>query len=75
MAHHRENPVRSLGKPHLWLAAVDGARRPTPLDDVAPIDQPERPLEIEFFGITEEQQRKALAAFPGGRRFILKLKH
>jgi hypothetical protein len=59
-------------KSRLWLAAVDGAHRPRPLDDVAPVGKPERPLEIEFVGLTEAEQRAALAAFPGGRRFVLK---
>jgi hypothetical protein len=59
-------------KSRLWLAAVDGAHRSRPLDDVAPAGKPERPLEIEFVGLTEAEQRAALAAFPGGRRFVLK---
>lgn len=34
-------------------------------------DGPEAPIAIEFVGLTEEQARAALAAFPGGRRFRL----
>jgi hypothetical protein len=35
------------------------------------ISGPEVPLAVEFVGISEEEQRAALAAFPGGRRFQL----
>lgn len=54
----------------LWLAAING--RPTaPHPPVAPIDEPETPLTVEFEGLTPEEQRAALAAFPGGKRFQL----
>jgi hypothetical protein len=56
----------------LWLAASNGRRLPSPAGDVAPIDQPERPLEVEFIGLSELEQLRALAGFPGGRRFVLK---
>ena len=62
-----ENVAR---RPCLWLAAVDGERLPAPRG-IAPIGQAEHPLEIEFVGLTPEQQLRALA-FPGGRRFVLK---
>ena len=39
------------------------------------IDGPEAPLAVEFGGISEEQQRAALAAFPGGKRFHLVQTH
>ena len=52
------------------LAAVRGVRRSEP---IRPVDAPEVPLEVEFVGLTEEEQRRALAAFPGGRRFVLRL--
>lgn len=38
------------------------------LSDIA---GPEAPLDVEFVGISEAEQRAALAAFPGGRRFRL----
>ena len=61
---------RVSGRPHLRLAAVDGRRLPA-AHDVPPIDGPERPLEVEFVGLTPAEQLRALA-FPGGRRFVLK---
>jgi hypothetical protein len=54
----------------LWLAAIDG-RRTASQRMIAPIDEPETPLTVEFVGLTPEEQRAALAAFPGGRRFRL----
>lgn len=59
-----------MRKRPLWLAAVDG-RLTAPQTPVAPIDEPETPLTVEFEGLTPEQQRAALAGFPGGRRFQL----
>jgi hypothetical protein len=58
-------------RPRLWLAAAEGVRLPPPRDAIAPIEKPELPLEVEFEGLTMEEQRAALAAFPGGRRFVL----
>lgn len=54
----------------LWLAAVDGLRTPRH-PAIAPVDEPETPLTVEFEGLTLDEQRAALAAFPGGRRFQL----
>ena len=57
----------------LWLAAVDGlptTRHPP----VAPVDEPETPLTVEFEGLTPDEQRAALAAFPGGKRFQLAMR-
>ena len=34
-------------------------------------DAPEPQLVVEFVGITEDQQRAAIGAFPGGKRFVL----
>ena len=68
---HLSNRSSLAARPHLWLAAVEGAKRPQPREAVHPVDQPETPLEVEFFGISEAQQRAALAGFPGGRRFVL----
>jgi hypothetical protein len=68
----RSHPIDSTTRrPRLWLAACEGVRLPAPRADIAPIDRPELPLEIEFEGLTLQEQRAALAAFPGGRRFIL----
>lgn len=41
------------------------------LVNLGDITSPETELDVEFVGISEEQQRAALAAFPGGRRFRL----
>ena len=70
MARRIEDRRLNLPRPRLWLAARDGRRlAPEPLN---PIDEPEAPLEVEFVGLTLEEQHAALSAFPGGRRFILK---
>lgn len=66
------NPQTPVQSPRLRLVTLNGRRLPDPLDQVAPIDEPERPLEVEFVGLTEEEQLRALAAFPGGRRFVLR---
>ena len=39
--------------------------------NLADISAPEAELDVEFIGISEAEQRAALAAFPGGRRFRL----
>jgi hypothetical protein len=41
------------------------------VDRVPASDVPETTLFVSFSGITEEQQRAALEAFPGGKRFVL----
>ncbi len=41
------------------------------LRNLGHITGPEAPLRIEFVGLNEEQQRRALAGFPGGNRFSL----
>jgi len=59
----------------LYLATRDG-RRVGPeavTGNVPSTNAPEAPLEVAFVGLTEDEQRAALAAFPGGRRFRLKL--
>jgi hypothetical protein len=58
---------------HLWLATSRGRSLPprSPRDMIAPIDAPELPMEVTFEGLTEAQQRAAISAFPGGRRFTL----
>lgn len=61
-------PARAL----LWLAASGGRRLKRPITDfVADIDGPETPMEIEFVGLSEAEQRAAVTAFPGGKRFVL----
>lgn len=66
-------PDRSwpASRSHLWLAVAEGARYPLPSEAIDRQHAPEATLEIEFTGITEAQQISALAAFPGGRRFVL----
>ena len=59
----------------LWLAASHGRRVPRTDEPLAAIDEPEIELEVEFVGLTEEEQRKALEAFPGGKRFTLAHSH
>lgn len=73
---HRHSPRSSVDShaahAPLWLASSEGRRLQRPAAErVGRIDGPETPLEVEFFGITEAEQRAALAAFPGGQRFIL----
>lgn len=71
MHRHKSGPTTQQHRPHLWLAAADGVRLDFQ-EEIAPIDAPEAVLEVEFVGLTEEEQRAALAGFPGGRRFRLK---
>lgn len=72
---HRHSPhiayETRLSHPPLWLAASEGQRLRRSTELVADINGPEVTMEIEFFGITEAEQRAALRAFPGGRRFVL----
>lgn len=53
----------------LWLASANGRALPRPM--IAPIDGPEVPMIVRFEGLSETQQQAALAAFPGGKRFVL----
>jgi hypothetical protein len=57
-----------LKAPYLRLAAKDGEQLDAPFP---PIDAPEAVLEVSFVGLTEAQQRAAIAGFPGGSRFRL----
>lgn len=68
--HSMKLPAIASVRP--WLAVSDGVHLQDPSERVAPIDAPEAPIEVEFVGISEDEQRAALAAFPGGRRFVLK---
>ena len=56
-------------QPQLRLATRDGQF--VEITQVPANDAPETPLYVSFTGLTEAQQRAALAGFPGGRRFIL----
>lgn len=58
-----------IGAGRLWLAATEGrsVRRPR----ILPPDRPELPMLVSFEGLSPDEQRKALGAFPGGRRFVL----
>ena len=61
--------------PRLWLAAAHGRRLPRNAEFIAPPDEPEAIIEVEFEGLTEAEQRAALEGFPGGRRFRLATIH
>jgi hypothetical protein len=71
MAESMRISTSTARRPHLYLATEEGELLSPPRVEVAPIDAPEVPLEIEFEGLTLEEQRAAIAAFPGGRRFVL----
>ena len=60
-------------KSRLWLASVNGRAQPFPPSSPTGADRilPERVLIVQFEGLTDAEQRSALAAFPGGRRFVL----
>lgn len=75
MQKHSPHPSSDQPPAHapLWLAASDGRRLKRPITDfVADMEAPETRMEVEFYGITEAEQRAALAAFPGGKRFALR---
>lgn len=71
MYRYRPSHPSASGQPRLCLATVDGVRLDAQ-EAIAPIDAPETVLEVEFVGLSPEEQRIALANFPGGRRFRLK---
>lgn len=58
-----------IGTGRIWLAAAEG--RPLRRPPVSPANRPELPMLVSFEGLSADEQRKALAAFPGGRRFVL----
>lgn len=68
---HRQKPAHVPQRPKLWLAAAHGQILPRTQEFVAGADEPEAVLDIQFEGLTDEEQRAALLAFPGGRRFRL----
>jgi hypothetical protein len=76
MADVQEQPMTAIARtaprpsaPGVRLVTRDGRR--IPVDAVPAVDAPEAILAISFDGLTEAEQRAALAAFPGGRRFKL----
>ena len=75
----RRLPTSTLTLPKrgstLWLAASHGRRLPRTHELLAAIDEPETELEVQFEGLTEAQQRRALEGFPGGKRFTLADRH
>lgn len=71
MYRHRPSPSSVSERQRLWLASMDGVRLHAQ-EAIAPIDAPETLLEVEFVGLTPDEQRMALGNFPGGRRFRLK---
>lgn len=59
--------------PPALVLSLSRARRPSapaPLH-IAPPDAPEESLSIEFVGLSDDAQRRALAGWPGARRFCL----
>lgn len=73
MAQRLQSSIASRRSPPVRLVAVDGEIvLPETHERVAPIDRPEARVEVAFEGLTESEQRAALANFPGGRRFVLK---
>jgi len=67
--HRLTSPVASR-RAKSWLAAAHDVRlRPT--NPIAPINAPELPMTVSFEGLSAEEQQIALAAFPGGKRFVL----
>jgi hypothetical protein len=67
----RQKPVAINHHRRPWLVVAHGRRLQGVEEDVAPLGEPESILEVEFEGLTDEEQRAALDAFPGGRRFRL----
>jgi hypothetical protein len=52
--------------------AVRAAEGPSHfLSSIGRADGPETPLVVQFVGISDAQQRAAITAFPGGKRFVL----
>ena len=74
MAQHSRYTYATTQQPRLWLATEDGETLPPPRESVNAIIEAEVPLEIQFEGLSLEQQRAALTGFPGGRRFVLSLR-
>ncbi len=66
LKHSAAQPPRR----HLRIAASDGAAR-NAADIITHRDADEAPMVIRFEGLTREEASRALAAFPGGSRFVL----
>lgn len=41
------------------------------LESIAPAGAPEAAMAVSFTGLSDGQQARALAGFPGGQRFVL----
>jgi hypothetical protein len=66
----QSSQLRSDRFPRLELASVDGHRLER-RGDLPPADGSEAILVVSFEGISEQEARRVLAAFPGGARFRL----
>jgi hypothetical protein len=69
MERHKSPPPSASGRPR-WLS-MRGYSLPRNRERIAAIDAPETILTVQFEGLTEAEQRAAIAGFPGGRRFRL----
>ena len=67
----RRFAASSSALPPLWLAASYGRQVARETEPQGEINSPEAPMTVVFEGLTEDEQRRALASFPGGKRFIL----
>ncbi|WP_374624523.1 hypothetical protein [Devosia sp.] len=67
----RDRPTLQQTRHRLRLASSGARARQARLAEIAPIHAPETPMTVSFEGLTPAQQAAALAAFPGGRRFVL----
>ena len=68
---HRRSAASSSTLPPLWLAASHGRQVARETETLGDINGPEAPMTVVFEGLTEDEQRRALASFPGGKRFVL----
>ncbi len=67
----RDRSTMQQARHRLRLASSNTRPRAARLAEIAPIHAPETPMTVTFEGLTPAQQAAALAAFPGGRRFVL----
>jgi hypothetical protein len=61
----------SSHRPSLRLAASRGRRLYPSCLALGPTNAAELPMEVQFEGLSDAEQQRALASFPGGRRFVL----
>ncbi|RUT31216.1 hypothetical protein EMQ25_10155 [Arsenicitalea aurantiaca] len=54
------------------VVPISAARAANGREKIAPMGAPETILEVEFVGLTPEEQLKAIQGFPGGQRFSLR---